>query len=364
VAVIVNDMSEVNVDAKLVSAEITRADAKLVEMSNGCICCTLREDLLVEVGRMARAGRFDYLVIESTGIGEPLPVAETFTFADEQGRSLGDVARLDTMVTVVDAASFLADYASVHTLQRRGIAAGADDQRTVTDLLLDQVEFADVLVISKPDLVPAAELDRLRGILRSLNPGAEQVVAEHGRIDPGRVLGTGRFDFERAKEAPGWLRQLRGHGLSEADTYGIASCVFRARRPFHPRRLLDWFCSPAGNGLVRAKGFLWIATRPRQRAILHQAGKHVRLTPGPAWWALTPEAEWPTDPAALAEIRADWDPEFGDIQSELVLIGQRLDAKAVRKALERCCLTDAEMAGGEDRWARFEDPWPAWGAPG
>ena len=362
IAVIVNDMSEVNIDARLVGSGLTRTDARLVEMSNGCICCTLREDLLVEVGRLAREGRFDYLLIESTGISEPLPVAETFTFADDQGRSLGDVARLDTLVTVVDAQAFLSDYASVTSLRDRGLALGEDDHRSITNLLLDQVEFADVLVLNKIDLVSPADRGRLEGILASLNPRARLVAADHGQVPLDTILDTGRFSLEAAQQAPGWLAKLRGEEIPESTEYGIGSFVFRARRPFHPRRLLEVLSSPMAAGLLRSKGFLWIATRPRHCAIFHQAGKQMRLDPGPLWWALQPPEAWPTDPEEVRQIRAAWDPELGDLGTELVLIGQRLDHKALTKALDRACLTDVEMTGGEARWARFEDPWPAWPA--
>jgi len=363
VAVIVNDMSEVNIDAKLVGSQISRTDAKMVEMSNGCICCTLREDLLIEVGKLAHEGRFDYLLIESTGISEPLPVAETFTFTDEHGKSLGDVARLDTMVTVVDARSFLDDYTTTQDLRDRGMAMGEDDHRCITNLLLDQIEFADVLVLNKTDLVSPTEGRRLQDILRALNPQAHVVVADHGAVPLDKILNTGLFDLERAKQAPGWLKTLRGEEVPESEEFGIRSFVYRARRPFHPKRLLDLLTSSSVGGLLRSKGFLWIATRAQQVAIFHQAGKQMNLSPGPRWWMLTPAAEWPQDEATLAEIRQDWDPEWGDIATELVLIGLRLDEKALTKALNTCLLTDKEMVGGDARWARFEDPWPAWPKP-
>jgi len=360
VAVIVNDMSEVNIDAKLVGSHVARTDAKIVEMSNGCICCTLREDLLIEVGKMAREGRFDYLLIESTGISEPLPIAETFTFEDEQGQSLGQVARLDTMVTVVDARSFLDDYASTQNLKERGIALGDDDHRSITNLLLDQVEFSDVLVLNKTDLVSEAERARLEGILRVLNPQARLVIADHGQVPLATILDTGLFDLERAKQAPGWLKKLRGEEVPESAEYGISSFVYRARRPFHPRRFYELFISSTVNGLLRSKGFLWIATRPNQAAIFHQAGKQMSLSPGSQWWALIPEDEWPKDPKELAEIRKDWDPQWGDIGNELVLIGLKLDQRGLTKALNACLLSDSEMEGRELRWARLEDPWPEW----
>ena len=264
VAVIVNDMSEINVDAQLVrggASALTRVEERLVELTNGCICCTLREDLLVEVGRLARERAFDHLVIESTGISEPLNVAETFTFADADGRSLGDLARLDTMATVVDAGAFLRDLGSVEAIAERGESLGEGDERTVVDLLVDQVEFADVLVVNKTDLAAPAELAELEALLRRLNPAARQLRAERGRVDPAALLGTGAFDFERAAEAPGWLAVLRGEESSEADEYGFSSFAYRRERPFHPQRLHALLDAGLPQ-VVRSKGFLWLATRP------------------------------------------------------------------------------------------------------
>ncbi len=270
VAVIVNDMSDVNIDARLVregGAALSRADEKLVEMSNGCICCTLREDLLIEIRRLAAEGRFDYLLIESTGISEPLPVAETFTFRDEDGLSLSDVARLDTMVTVVDAFNFLRDYASQDRLAARGETLGEEDERTVADLLIEQVEFCDVMVLNKTDLIAADELERLEAILRQLNPRADIVHGEFGRLPLARVLDTGRFDFEEAAQAPGWLKVLRGEHTPETEEYGIGSFVFRARRPFHPQRLWDCF-HEEWPGVVRSKGLLLAGDAARVRRLL------------------------------------------------------------------------------------------------
>ena len=247
VAVIVNDMSEVNIDAALIEqggAVLSRTDEKLVEMSNGCICCTLREDLLNEVARLAEERRFDYLLIESTGISEPMPVAETFQFENEQGRSLSAVARLDTMVTVVDAVSFLKDYREAEDLRARGLGIGEDDERTITDLLIDQVEFANVLVINKADLVSEVQLAELSAILARLNPDARRLHARHGQVDLGAILDTRLFDFERASQAAGWMKTLRGEVRSEADEYGVASFVYRARCPFHPTRLWQWLQEP------------------------------------------------------------------------------------------------------------------------
>jgi G3E family GTPase len=363
VAVIVNDMSEVNIDAALVESSVSKTEAKLIEMSNGCICCTLREDLLIEVAKLAREGRFDYLLIESTGISEPLPIAETFTFTDEQGRSLSDVALLDTMVTVVDGRSFLHDYGSIQDLRERGIALGEDDQRTIADLLLDQVEFADVLILNKTDLLTEDEVGRLEAILRALNAKARIMRADHGRVALEGILGTGSFDFERASAAPGWLARMRGEVVSESDEYQISSIAYIARVPFHPRRFMEFITSAHGNRLLRSKGFLWIATRPGQRAVFHQAGKQCRMTPGMGWWADTPRSEWPAEQAEVDAIMAQWSPEQGDRRTVLVLIGQHLDRVGMTKALDRCQLTESELAGGQDRWLRFEDPWPEWPQP-
>jgi G3E family GTPase len=359
VAVIVNDMSEVNIDAQLVregDAALTRADERLVEMTNGCICCTLREDLLVEVGRLAREGRFDYLLIESTGISEPLPVAETFTFEDEQGRSLGDVARLDTMVTVVDALNFLRDFGSVEELRDRGVGIDEEDERTIADLLIDQIEFANVLVVNKTDLVGADDAARLEGILRSLNPEARILRSEFGRVPAGEILSTGLFDLERASEAPGWLKELRGEHVPETEEYGIGSFVFRARRPFHPARFRD-FVETEWPGLVRAKGFFWLATQPGRAGLLSQAGAVCRIEAAGEWWADVPETEWPVE--MLDEIRKDWDPSTGDRRQELVFIGISMVREAMLAELEQCLLTDDEMADGPDGWRRLEDPFPA-----
>ncbi|WP_298847923.1 GTP-binding protein, partial [uncultured Salinicola sp.] len=266
IAVIVNDMSEINIDAALVEREVdlNRAEEKLVEMSNGCICCTLREDLLIEVNRLADEGRFDYLVIESTGISEPLPVAETFTFEDEQGRSLSQVARLDTLVTVVDGANFLSQYHEAKSLAEAGESLGEEDERNVADLLVDQIEFCDVLLISKSDLIDTRTLGELEAVLKSLNPEAEILPISHGQVALDRVLDTGRFSFEKAQLAPGWLKELRGEHVPETEEYGISSFSFEARRPFHPQRFFELLHGDWGDGrLLRSKGFFWLASRPQ-----------------------------------------------------------------------------------------------------
>lgn len=360
VAVIVNDLSEVNIDGELIhQGGFRRGEEKLVEMSNGCICCTLREDLLEEVARLAREGRFDYLLIESTGIAEPMPVAETFTFRDEAGQSLADLARLDTLVTVVDAHNFLRDYASSAMLAERGESLGEEDERTVVDLLIEQVEFCDVLVISKPDLVSADELARLQGILAALNPRARQLVAQDGRIDPAAILGTGLFDFDAAANAPGWLAELRGEHVPETEEYGISSFVWEARKPLHPQRFWsliqrDW------PGVLRSKGFFWLASRPDFAGSWSQAGGACRHGAAGLWWAAVAPEEWPDDDAQQAEIAERWDADFGDRKQEIVIIGCGMDEAALRAALDACLLTEAELNQGVAYWQQLTDPFPHW----
>ncbi|MEM7202916.1 MAG: zinc metallochaperone GTPase ZigA [Planctomycetota bacterium] len=362
VAVIVNDMSSVNIDATLVrggGAELHRTEEKLVQMENGCICCTLREDLLREVADLARSGRFDYLLIESTGISEPMPVAETFTFTDEDGYSLSDLATLDTMVTVVDACGFPQDLGKGDELRDRGLGLGDDDDRTIDDLLIEQVEFADVLTISKADLVTAEQLGALQALLRRLNPRAEQVVVDHGRVDPRRILATGRFSFDEAAAMPGWLAVLRGEESSEQDEYGIRSFVYRARRPFHPERLYamleqDW------PGVLRSKGFTWLATRHDLVGMWHQAGGSCALSGAGIWWAAAPREEWPEEEEPLAEIEEHWVEPFGDRRQELVMIGRDVDEAALRQRLDACLLNDAELALGVDGWQALPDPFAPW----
>ncbi|CAN5900527.1 zinc metallochaperone GTPase ZigA [soil metagenome] len=362
VAVIVNDMSEVNIDARLVragQATLNRVEERLVELTNGCICCTLREDLLEEVGRLAREGRFDYLLIESTGISEPLPVAETFTFEDEQGRSLSDVARLDTMVTVVDAEGFLRDCGAAEELLGRGLAATPEDDRTIADLLVEQVEFSDVIVLNKIDRVNLKEIDRLEGLVRRLNPAAEVVRAEFGQVPLGAVLDTGRFDFERAANAPGWLAKLRGEHVPETLEYGIGSFVYRARRPLHPARFQEWL-EREWPGLLRAKGYLWLASRPDQAGLFSVAGGACRIEPAGLWLAATPKADWPDDPETCQSALDHWDPRFGDRVQEIVFIGIDLDRESITNTLDSCLLDDAEMTLGEAGWADLPDPFDVW----
>lgn len=363
VAVIVNDMSEVNVDAAVVrdgGAALSRTDEKLIEMSNGCICCTLREDLLIEVTKLAREGRFDYLVIESTGISEPLPVAETFTFEDTDGVSLSQLARLDTMVTVVDAFNFLRDYGSEDDLQDRGQSLGEADDRTVVDLLIDQIEFCDVIVVNKADLVEPAEVTRLMSILQALNPRARIELAQFGRVPLDRVLATGLFDFEQAATAPGWLQELRGEHVPETLEYGIASFVYRARRPFHPQRFWDLIHSE-WPGVIRSKGWFWLATRMAIAGSWSQAGGACRHGAAGLWWSAVDEDHWPEDEAHRSSIAEKSDTEWGDRRQELVLIGIGMDEAALRARLDACLLTAPEMDLAPEGWADLSDPFPVWG---
>ena len=366
VAVIVNDMSEVNIDAALVKggdAALKRADERLVEMSNGCICCTLREDLLVEVGKLAGEGKFDYLLIESTGISEPLPVAETFTFTDENGQCLGDVAKLDTMVTMVDAEAFLADYDSSDDLVERDMGAEDDDIRTTSDLLIEQVEFADVLIINKIDKVSEAEKQELSALLKRLNPEAKLIMAKYGEVPLKEILNTNRFDFDKAANSAGWLKEIRGSSKSEADEYGFSSFVFRARLPFHTERFAGFLETAIAGGLVRAKGFVWLATRPREMGIFAVAGSSCILTPGGQWLAETPREEWGLSEEDLQETLDDWDEEVGDRGQEVVLIGRGINHDEMRSHLEDCLLTPEEAALGLESWQRIHDPFPSWVQP-
>ena len=362
VAVIVNDMSEVNIDAQLVAhgtAALSRTEEKLVEMSNGCICCTLREDLLREVSQLAQEGRFDYLLIESTGISEPAPVADTFTYAIADDQALSDIAELDTMVTVVDCLNFLKDLKIGEDLQSQGTAATADDVRTVADLLIDQAEFADVIVLNKTDLVSAAELARVEGFLEQLNPYAMKVRSEFGRVPLAKILGTHRFDFERARTSRGWQLALRDDGASEVEEYGIRSVVFRSRLPFHPQRFYDRLSSEWA-GVMRSKGFFWLASRVDRIGVWSQAGRVARLDVAGFWWASVPREEWPQTSGFSEAIMKTWDPAVGDCRQELGFIGIELDEERIRRSLEDCLLTEEEFAGGPRAWMEFPDPFPCW----
>ncbi|MGO3455910.1 MAG: zinc metallochaperone GTPase ZigA [Marinomonadaceae bacterium] len=363
VAVIVNDMSEINIDSAIIKSEVSlnRSDEKLVEMSNGCICCTLREDLLLEVSKLAEEGRFDYLVIESTGISEPLPVAETFTFADEDGVSLSDVATLDTMVTVVDAINFLKDYDSAQSLQSTGESLGDEDERSVADLLVDQVEFCDVILISKTDLVDETEVARLTAILKTLNTHAEIIPIKKGEVNIDAVLNTKRFDFERAQQAPGWLKEMRGEHVPETEEYGISSFNYHARRPFHPEKFHQFIHNTEQYGkLIRSKGYFWLATRPEFAGQWSQAGGMASYGFAGVFWKSVPKEHWPTDEEYLASIEAQWVEPFGDMRQELVFIGQGLDQAAIIQTLDGCLLNDEDLLKGKDHWKTLNDPFDEW----
>ncbi|MEL6346523.1 MAG: zinc metallochaperone GTPase ZigA [Myxococcota bacterium] len=359
VAVIVNDMSEVNIDAALVrdgDAALSRTEEQLVEMSNGCICCTLREDLLAEVARLAREGRFDYLLIESTGISEPLPVAQTFTFEAEDGSTLSSLARLDTMVTVVDAQAFPAELAKGTSLESQGLAVSEEDKRTLATLHTEQVEFADVVIVNKTDLVSEDALHRVEATIRAINPDAQLVRSERGRVPLASVLGTGLFDMEEAEQRPSWIQELRGTHTPETEAYGISSFVYRARHPFHPERLNDWLRSP-WPGVVRAKGWFWVASRPNHTAAFQLAGATRETGVAGYWWAAVPPERRPDDPAFFKSLESMWHPQYGDRRQEIVIIGVDLDEQALRSAFDDCLLTEAERAN-PDQWAQLPHPFP------
>ncbi len=368
VAVIVNDMSEINVDARLIrdgGAALSRTDEKLIELTNGCICCTLREDLLVEVAKLAKDGRFDYLLIESSGISEPLPVAETFTFEYEDGSNIADFARLDTMVTVVDALNFPREFGSADELAERGIGVDDADDRTIAHLLVDQVEFADVIILNKTDLVKPDALARVEAMLYHLNPTATIIRSQHGQVSPRDILNTGRFNVSQAAAFPEWLGQDRDEHSHTSDTneYGFSTFVYRARRPFHPERLMDALEGDDLTPVIRSKGVFWLATRHNVAGIWSQAGEVVTFESGGSWWAVLPKREWPEEPAFLAEIEAVFEGEFGDRRQELVIIGADMKPDKVRKALDKCLLTDAEIAQGWPEWRYFLDPFDSWDDP-
>jgi len=354
VAVIVNDMSEVNIDASLV-----RANEKLIEMSNGCICCTLREDLLEQVALLAAEQRYDYLLIESTGISEPLPIAATFSFADEAGRCLSDVARLDTMVSVVDGEKFLEDVESYDDLLDRQLALDAGDARNVADLLIDQVEFANVLIINKVDRMPADSVVRLEQLLHKINPDARILKADHSRVPLDQILATGLYDEEKAAVSPGWLKELQGFHTPETEEYGIGSFVYRSRRPFHPSRLWGAL-RETFPGVLRAKGFFWLATKHDLIGVYSQAGNCVQTEPQRPWYAALPKDQWPEDEASIAALKALWQEPYGDRMQEIVFIGIEMEQATIEAMLNECLLTDTELAPGPEGWHAFEDPFGVW----
>jgi len=363
VAVIVNDMSEINIDQSLIQNDVSlnHKEEKLVEMSNGCICCTLREDLLIEVAQLAKSKKFDYLLIESTGISEPLPVAETFTFEDENGISLSDVSKLDTMVTVVDAVNFLKDYDEAKYLQDVGESLGEDDERSVADLLVDQVEFADVILISKTDLVDKSDINKLTTILKTLNTSAEIIPISNGNVNINEILNTGLFNFEHAQQAPGWLKEINGEHIPETEEYGISSFVYESRKPFYPKKFHNFLHSKDLSGkLIRSKGFFWLATRPMYAGSWSQAGGIAHHGFAGMFWKAIPKDRWPSDKETLDFINEKWVEPFGDMRQELVFIGQGLDKDKIINLLDECLLSDEDLLLGRKHWETFSDPFPKW----
>ncbi|ATX66235.1 zinc metallochaperone GTPase ZigA [Roseinatronobacter bogoriensis] len=362
VAVIVNDMSEVNIDADLIAAgvDLKRGEEKLVEMSNGCICCTLRDDLLAEVRRLAAEGRFDYLLIESTGISEPLPVAATFEFRDEAGDSLMDVARLDTMVTVVDAVNLLKDFSSHDFLSDRGETLGDEDERSLVNLLTEQIEFADVILLNKVSDAGRERTDAARKIIKALNPDAQLIETDQSRVDAARIFDTGLFDFETAHEHPLWAKELYGFAdhIPETEEYGVSSFVYRARQPFDPAKVHDVLNGDLP-GVIRAKGHFWVATRPNWVAEFSLAGAMSSVAPLGGWWAAVPQERWPDHPEALAKMRENWVEPWGDRRQELVFIGAGMDKAAITAALDACLIDATEFT--PQNWTELADPFPQWG---
>ena len=362
VAVIVNDMSEVNIDADLVQAqtELSRTDETLVEMSNGCICCTLRDDLLEEVRRLALEGRFDYLLIESTGISEPLPVAATFEFRDEQGESLSDSARLDTLVTVVDAVNLLNDFSSHDFLKDRGESLEQDDNRTLVHLLTEQIEFADVVILNKAYDAGTSKTDAARKIIRSLNADTEIIETNYSRVQIDKIMDTGLFDFEKAHEHPLWAKELYGFAnhIPETEEYGVNSYVYRAKLPFIPEKILEVL---NGNlpGVIRAKGHFWISTRPEWVAEFSLAGSLSSIKPLGIWWATVPEERLPKDENTKAYIKTHWSEPWGDRRQELVFIGSGIDWQQIKTKLDECLVPKAQASSLEDL-PNFRDPFPIW----
>lgn len=350
VAVIVNDMSEVNIDARLVEREntLSRTDEKLVEMSNGCICCTLREDLMVEVERLAKENRFDYLLIESTGISEPIPVAQTFSYVDENnGIDLSRFSYIDTMVTVVDCYNFFRDFGTDETLTDRDLTDDEHDTRTIVNLLTDQIEFANVIVLNKTDLVAEETVGTLEAAIRKLNPDAKIIRSHFGKVDTGQLLGTQLFDFEKASSAAGWIKELEHEHTPETEEYGISSFVFRTQRPFHPQRWYRYLNEHYPSGVIRGKGLFWMASRPHVAISFGQAGGSLRIESAGAWWCSIPEAERSRYADYLEHresIEERWHPQWADRKTELVFIGQHLDKERQLRDMERCLLTEDEAS--------------------
>jgi G3E family GTPase len=364
VAVIVNDMSEVNVDANLVKNEntLSRTDEKLVEMSNGCICCTLREDLMIEVERLAKENRFDYLLIESTGISEPIPVAQTFSFVDEESNiDLSRFSYVDTMVTVVDAFNFFKDFGSPETLMDRELTTIENDYRTIVNLLTDQIEFANVIVLNKTDLVDRNSLGILRSALQKLNPSAKIIESSFSKINPKELLNTGLFDFEEAEQSAGWIEELnKDEHTPETEEYGISSFVFRSKKPFDPERFWNYIQHKFPNTIIRSKGLFWLASRPGQALIWGQAGGSLKADSAGVWWSSMPFQERIRNIVFIEnqdEIEVDWHQDFGDRKNEIVFIGQNMDEKQIRLDLTSCLSKNEEL--DTLKWkSGFNDQWP------
>lgn len=364
VAVIVNDMSEINVDAELVKSEntLSRTEEKLVEMSNGCICCTLREDLMIEVERLAKENRFDYLLIESTGISEPVPVAQTFSFIDEEnGIDLSKFSYIDTMVTVVDAFNFFKDFGSPETLVDRNLTDIEGDYRTIVNLLTDQIEFANVIVLNKVDLVSKEQLGLLRAAIHKLNPSARIIESLFSKVNPSEILNTGLFDFEEAEQSAGWIEELnKKEHTPETEEYGISSFVYKSQKPFDPVRFWDYVQHEFPTTIIRSKGLFWLASRPEQALTWSQAGGSLRADSAGVWWSSMPY-ERRIQYGAFIEnqqhIESSWDNTFGDRKNEIVLIGQDMNEEKIKAALDACLLTHEELE--TQHWkSGFEDEWP------
>ena len=364
VAVIVNDMSEVNIDAEFVKNEntLSRTEEKLVEMSNGCICCTLREDLMIEVEKLAKENRFDYLLIESTGISEPIPVAQTFSFESEDGAiDLSKFSYVDTMVTVVDAFNFMKDFSSSQFLKDRDLTDIEGDERTIVNLITDQIEFANVILLNKTDLVSQSDLRNLNDIINKLNPKAQIIKTVHSRVDINEVVGTGRFDFEEAESSAGWIRELENEHTPETEEFGIGSFVFRSKKPFHPERFLNFIQNDFPNNVIRSKGLFWLGSRSDQALIWSSAGGSIKSDPAGVWWASMPFSERINYTAFVdnqASIESDWEPPFGDRKIELVFIGQQLYPDIIKNQLENCLLNDEELLHWKEGKFQKNDNWP------
>tara|TARA_B000000557_G_scaffold143629_1_gene116579 strand:+ start:1334 stop:2536 length:1203 start_codon:yes stop_codon:yes gene_type:complete len=363
-AVIVNDMSEVNIDAELVKNEntLSRTEEKLVEMSNGCICCTLREDLMEEVEKLAKAQKFDYLIIESTGISEPIPVAQTFSFESEDGTiDLSKFSYVDTMVTVVDSYNFMKDFSSPEYLTDRDLTDIEGDDRTIVNLLTDQVEFANVILLNKTDLVSEPDLRNLYDIIHKLNPEARIIPSNHSKVNLRDVINTGLFDFDKAESSAGWIKELENEHVPETEEYGIGSFVYRRKKPFHPERFLDYIKTKFPSNIIRSKGLFWIASRSDQALVWSTAGGSVKTDPAGVWWASMPFTERINYSAFVnnqQHIESDWGVDFGDRKIELVFIGQNLDVKSIVHDLDNCLLDDFEI----EKWKKDQftkiDKWP------